>query len=613
MSFAYRTFPAQPRGPLVAAALAVSALALVAASCAPEADIDERSVTLHVPLACPVPPNAYALLYPFGDFQQSAASPYQVFRESAARLDALPVNTRQLELDLAAGERRFRGLGLVPAAGPIDLLAWPEGSPCALTGTIGAPERTGHQLTVAGEFALVSGGTERERTPQSFLADLRTGALEALPVDGDLRTQRARAAAAAFPGGVLVTGGTRSDGSLLDSAERLTLADAAGRRFDAVIPLGQPRADHAAVALSTGEVLLVGGIGSRSLITSLELVDAKAGRARTAGLASLSSPRRFPRALRLANGEILVAGGFDENGVPVRKLEWFTRDATLAAHPPKEIDVGNEQGLVALPAGGALVVTTQAPPLSGASVVFISAEGETETAPSVLGNVTRVALFEAAAGAPILWTGDRWLRFRPWEGAFAPLALSATTGPVAGSVIATGDPSLLLWTDGPRLTGLRVDPLRGPYSSEVRPLLAGSDPSPMAPDRLVSPTTASSLRFDADRGLTVPQGARVVVADATYAAFEAEITITEGAMPHLVLRSEGGLEKELGGDPCPSPRPVGTTLVVARRGARVEQRAESGAAVTCEVPELARGRVVLGLKGTGEGATVRSFDIKRTP
>ncbi len=572
-----------------------------------------RTVTVHAPRACPVPDTGYALFYAYGDFQPSTAEPAlqgRTLGEVGAPLDSLPRNTRQLFLDLSADQSRFTGYALTPNRGPIDVLAWPDGRSCALSGEIGKADRAGHQLTVTGPYALVSGGIQENSVPPSYVADLRTGRVERLPGELDLKSPRSRVSAVTFDGGVLVSGGARTDQSLVDSAERFVATDDR-RGFDLSITLGTPRADHASVLLASGEVLLLGGVGPRALLDELEIVDVKQGRSRSAALARLAAPRRSPRALRLASGEILIAGGFDAAGAPVRTVEWLTRDATEAARPPRQIDVGAHQGLVALPAGGALIVTTLVAPRVGAGVVVVSPNGDIETAEEVAGNVTHIGLFASFGGAPVLWTGERWLRWQPWLGIFGPVA-TTVVGPRADDVFAAADPGLALWTEQGKLVGVRLDvQVRGPYSTEVRPHLR-DDPGPLVPDRLVSATAVSAMKFDRETGLTLPQGGSVFLADATFASFELKLTMREGAAPLVVLRTDRGGAVEIGEALCPMP--TGTKLTIVRRGARISVASDTGGKVSCSAPELQNERVAVGLRGRSEGfAFVRELEIIRVP
>src|SRR5207253_803669 len=71
---------------------------------------------------------------------------------------------------------------------------------------------------------------------------------------------------------------------------------------------GTPRADHAAVRLADGRVLVVGGLDTeRNPLASAELFDPATGQWSSAG--SLTSGRVRPLAALLNDGRVLVAGG----------------------------------------------------------------------------------------------------------------------------------------------------------------------------------------------------------------------------------------------------------------------------------------------------------------
>lgn len=582
----------------------------LAAACAPDPEIVDRTLTVHTPQACAVPPQGYALFYAFGDFQPSGAAPAyegRFLRDLGVPLELLPRTTRSFVVDIAAGDLSFRGVSLVPERGPVDILAWPTGRECALSGTIGDAVRKDAQLTVSGRFAVLTGGSEPGRVPESFVADLTTGRVERVATD--LVVAREHAAAAAFAGGVLVTGGVRpGDGTLVDSAERLVLGDGEKAFDGAPIPLSTARAEHAAVTLVSGEVLLVGGRGpAGNVLGSLELVDPVAGRARTPGLASLAKPRRDAHAVRLANGEILVWGGFGADGARLATFEWLTPDATRAARPPRDGDVGSDAALVPLAAGGALSVVLRGSMLEAASVLVLTEDGDLEPAPSLTGDVKRLALFPTASGAPILWTGSRWLRWQPWDGTFASLG-DGVAGPAEGAATALGDPGLALFTDGGRLVGFRVD-VRGPFSTEVRPMLR-DQPGPLVPNHLVAAGTLSPIRYDSGSGLSLADGTSAFLPDATFADFAVTVEVSGEARPVLVLRSELGADVELGGALCPTPPK--TRFTFTRRGASAEVASADGIFSRCDLPVLGARRATLGLRAHGPaGAIVRELDVER--
>jgi len=240
----------------------------------------------------------------------------------------------------------------------------------------------------------------------------------------------------------------------------------------------------------------------------------------------LAVPRIAPSVLRLASGEVLVAGGADANGVAVLTLEWFSPDASHTKRT-EDLVAGSARAYVALQSGGALAVI--APP-AGADATFhntwvIDPDGVLEAATSIEGALTQPALFGGAGDAPVLWTGDRWLRWQPWLGTFGALGARDAAPAHVGVVSASPDRGLALWLDSsntsePRFTALRFD-VRGEYSPLGGPLLV-SDAGDLSPDHLV---TSGAVTFDSalDGGaLTLEPGASAFVTDRTYADVRVE-------------------------------------------------------------------------------------------
>lgn len=608
-------------------AVVLAPVLLVHAGCSRDPDVVDRVLTVHTPSACAIPSDGYGYYYAAGDFQPTAVAPASeghFLRDVGIALSALPASSKQLVVDVSTSDDRFLGFALMPDQGPIDVVAWPTGRPCSFTGAVGDASRSGAQLTVSGSYAVVTGGGESGRVPESFVADLRTGRVTG--VSADLLVARQRTATAPVEGGIVVAGGVSPDGLFIDNAEHLSLGPSSG--FDrTTMALSGPRADHAALEMASGEVLLVGGTNAKgAVLASLEAIDAVAGRARTAGLASLEKPRKNALALRLANGEILIAGGADTAGASVATLEWISADATHAARAGRDLPAGSMPGApaletaIALAAGGALVVSAGGDGSSGASVTFVTPDGDLTSASPIGGSVTHPILFAAAGGSPVLWTGDRWLRWQPWSGGFAALGVTASGPPASLGSGATGrgaiatpadDPGLLLWLDGARLAGFRVD-VRGPYTTEAAPLLL-DDPGGLVADRLVAPALASGAsapRFDSSIGLSLPQGTAVFLTDETFSLFTATLTLRDGPPPRLVLRREAGSETWVGDRDCPLPS--ATTITVTRRGPRVMVSAPGQAARACAFEAIGSERLTLGLRAVDPGTSVvRSVTFDR--
>jgi Bacterial Ig-like domain/Kelch motif/Galactose oxidase, central domain len=129
-------------------------------------------------------------------------------------------------------------------------------------------------------------------------------------------------------GDVLVTGGRATPGgAAMDSAEVFypslgptttgTIADTNGMMTTA-------RADHVAVRLYDGRILVVGGQGASGLLASAELYDPATGMfTATGSMGTSGTARRGAAAALLLSGEVLVAGGVGTTGAPLKTTEIY--------------------------------------------------------------------------------------------------------------------------------------------------------------------------------------------------------------------------------------------------------------------------------------------------
>lgn len=580
-----------------------SALFAAAAACEKTAEIEARTVTLHVSSACPAPADGYASYTALGDFQPSPDSPARDGRfvtQVGARLDGLPAAARALVANVSDAQGRWLGVADVPAAGGVDVLLWPEAAACALGAKIpGADDPAVASLD--GRRLLVVGG-RAIGVPRSWVADLTTGRVAAMP-RGPV-TVRSRATVTRFGAGALLAGGARADdpNALVDTAEAW---DASKGDFDgAPIALSSARADHAAVELGSGDVLLVGGTGPRGApIGALEIVSLAERRASSGGLPILA-PRVSPWAARLASGEVLVAGGADAAGAPVALVEILSRDARAARGVA--FVARAKQSATALDGGGALFVLAPdaADPPTFQNVWRLTADGALVPLARLTAPLGDPRLFAASGGGALLWTGAAWLAFDPWSESFA--AVPASPGPGARALGASApDPGLAVWVDVDagdlRVVGRRFS-ARGAYATEGAPL-AAQDLGPLCPDR--SPSLAG-VTFDPSSGLALPEGAAVFVADARYGDFSLDADVASGAPPGVLLRDASGTTYELGGADCPGA--LAAPLHVERVGAAVG--AGTGAAFAACKTEAPAGRVAVGLRG--HGGVVRNVRLRRT-
>ncbi len=598
-----------------------------AAGCGPAPRIEERRVTIHAAQHCPVSQDlAFSVIYGSGDFEPRADAPPIVslfLRDVGTVMDALPADTRSLVVDVSqiAQGIAWRGVREVPSRGPVDVFVWEAGQRCFLTGNV--ERRTDATFGVAGRHLVVAGGRalDGSKVPSTYVADLATGLVQRLPFG--LGTRRAHATVTSFGetaegelAPALVAGGEDPDrGGALASAEIYAprrgapsdIGDFEGER----ITLSEPRTRHAAVTLVSGETLLVGGLGDRGeLLTSLEVVEPRSRRVRTAGLGLLGVPRVSPTVLRLATGEILVCGGLDRDGKAVPTLEWFNPDGSPSSKRPRELVTGRDRAFVALEAGGALAVVAPSDPNPDFRTVWlITADGTLEPGvPVDPAALDVVRLFGGPDGAPALWTGRSWMRFQPWLARFEPIGDAPVTGP-GGEAHASGDRGLALWLEDRGVDGMSIAGFR--FATKTRfavvpkPLLVDG-PGGLAPDR-PSGVAGSAVQWVPGRGLELGPSANAFLTDVTFADFELDFEV-HGQPPLVVVRDETGAELEIGGISCALAQTARTALRVQRTGKRVMASVDGGAFACSAELETESVRVALGLRG----APTREISVART-
>ena len=618
----------------------VAAVALAAApSCKPSTRFEDRPLVVYSPKSCPVSQSeAYSVIYGNGDFENAESAVSSLYlRDVGSLMSELPSTTRSVIVDVSHPSQSidWRGTAEVPAAGPINVLVWPGGETCRLTRNV--EPRTEVTLGVFGRHMMIAGGKVAGQVPRTYVGDLSTGIVSDL-VFG-LGTRRSRSTITAFrdtpnqdPAPALVAGGEDPDSqTALGTAEVYVPsagADGDIGDFERVrIDLSEPRTKHGAVVLASGETLLVGGIGQFGTpLSTMEIVDPKTRRYRTSGIATLAVPRSEPTVLRLASGEILVAGGFDRSNLPVPTIEWFSADASRPSKRTVDLVTGQERAFVPLEAGGALAIVRPATGVTDFNTVWvISADGTLEAALPIDPNtLDRVRLFQGAQGAPVLWTGQRWLRWQPWFGAFQPIADAPARGP-RGTAFASGDNGLALWLDDrtdldesmvfdtPQLyvRGYRFD-TRSRFGTVRNPLLV-TDTAGLAPDR-VSGTPGSSIRFIDGKGLELGPGASAFVTDLTFG--RVAIDIDSGDTPYVVLRQEDGRELEVGGAECAFTEAASSssiaTLHIERDGKRVTVTVGDAQPHDC-VGELdPTARIAIGVRGAGGTGVSLAHNLRIT-
>src|SRR5438128_1831410 len=152
-------------------------------------------------------------------------------------------------------------------------------------------------------------------------------------VTASAATSSARAKPAAInleEGRVLVTGGVRTGGEFLGSAE---IYEAATNSWSTIpASLIEPRAGHTASLLPDGRVVLAGGETAGRISQSIELFDPSTGAFSFAG--TLSMPRARHAAAVLSDGRVLIAGGSFGGVAPSGSTDLFDpATKTISAGP----------------------------------------------------------------------------------------------------------------------------------------------------------------------------------------------------------------------------------------------------------------------------------------
>ena len=295
------------------------------------------------------------------------------------------------------------------------------------------PHHRGASAVLPGDLLFIAGGLVDQDgetiTDRAELYDVRAGRTAwtgrlPLPLMGSTCTVLA-------DGRVLVAGGT-STAALDDPSEAAYLFDPRSKGFTRVGPLVQPRREHAALLLPSGEVLLVGGTGDhwrsgfsdRSARLVTELFNPESATFRPGP--ELGGARRHPALLLLPDGRVLVAGGRTD-GAGLHSTEFLDIQAGTRRDGPRLEVVGCPLALSLQPDGRVLA--------AGASRILLEREG---VVPTVQGLGTFQLL-------------------DPASGTTAPCTFAKNQTWWLGSGLALPDGGLLLAANEPRPGDLRFD------------------------------------------------------------------------------------------------------------------------------------------------------------
>lgn len=207
---------------------------------------------------------------------------------------------------------------------------------------------------------LVVGGLDRDdpnvTNAESELVNVKTGAVTVLQQElmGRLHQTMTRA----LGDQVVVAGGVVFKKTHWEPVDRVDVYLPLERKWVSASPMIDARSDHAATALLTGLVMVIGGNQGPRLLQSTEIYDTKNDR--WIRSAPMPGPRTAHGAFMLRDGRVLVAGGVDASGAAT--------DTTFIYSPPA--DQWTDGPRMTLPR-----VQHAAVPLANGDILFIGGDG----------------------------------------------------------------------------------------------------------------------------------------------------------------------------------------------------------------------------------------------
>jgi hypothetical protein len=542
------------------------------------------AIAAHYVPAC-APPAASAAreleLVALGDFDRGNDSVAILQSDAASSGVALPADTRAAELN-TLGDGAYWGSGTLAPDNQLPILLWPRNRACALARIAATPggADASDPAWLLGASArlgalLVSGPGVGPASVETQLVDLSSAAGASLTGDGGPRVARAGATLSELGDSLVLAGGADvASGRVLGDAERFD--PGAGRFSGESIELALPRSRHAALGLSPGRSLLIGGeSASGQALRSVELLATDAPRG---VFELLAVPRVSPRAVLLGQSRVLVGGGYvrgpDGARQPIDSVEFLSTDlADVVTAPIRLTPAALDRAFVALGGGAALAVGGCGADTGDADCIpcpegcvsravwWIDPRGthELPALPEALA-VADPRLVPGAGGRPWLLARGRLGHFDPWLGRFEPVDAGrpASAAPLLGQPIAL-NPGLFAWLEatpnGAELVGF-YHSQRGPYAQDIAPLLIGGADGLVPQQPPTGDADASRLAYSTATGLELSGSAAVVsIADTEYAAFTLELRLSSGPPPLIQLVAVDGEDADaaFGGFDCPWP------------------------------------------------------------
>jgi hypothetical protein len=300
---------------------------IFACACEPDAIVRVAAFELRTATGCELGAIEELELVALGDFP-SLREGFDV-RAPTATFEKFPLGTRELAIEgkFTSAESAGGRTTLVAAAGgtdsamPSSIVVLPEGRSCPLSdlGIVAGEGAVVVALPRGG--ILIAGGTSSDGQVLSSAAAVAAGELIGTPVPDGMLQPRRYATGTVAGAWVVVAGGVADARSRADAT--FEVFDTARGRFAGELSrkLSNARMEHGAALLPDGNVLLVGGRsepGGAPLATA-ELIRLAPPAPDPPG--DLVDARVEPTVLVLDSGAVIVAGGRDEAGAVVPSLE----------------------------------------------------------------------------------------------------------------------------------------------------------------------------------------------------------------------------------------------------------------------------------------------------